>query len=49
MNKKIVFILSLIIQTVVVLTLSTNVTFSAKLYKWVDAEGRISYQEGRNA
>ena len=45
MNKKIVFILSLIIQTVVVLTLSTHVVFSAKLYKWVDAQGRISYQD----
>ena len=27
------------------MALSTNVAFSAKLYKWIDAEGRVSYQD----
>ena len=44
MNKKILVNTGFITATLVALALSANVE-AAKLYKWVDADGRISYQD----
>lgn len=44
MNKKILVNISLITSFLTILTLSATVEAETKLYKWVDSQGRISYQ-----
>ncbi len=45
MNKKKALTFRSVTQIAAILVLSMNVTSAAKLYKWVDAQGRISYQD----
>lgn len=44
MNKKILVNISLISSVFAMLVLPVNAVAETKLYKWVDSEGRISYQ-----